>query len=268
MLDFSKFPVVSDPLYRLRFLNPYMSDGMKSIIQLCMKPRGSGKCDNINYIENRLLKLSMGTHATSSNRNYYNESRSQYYLSLATKIGDLICKKAEHSNGSAYWISWISSTLIGPERGLFIGCSGIGIFLVDLYITTKNQLFLSTAEKAAAWLKNSEQKIGRDMPLTGLFVGESGVGMFYLHLYQATGNALDLDLAVGQSNLVSESKEYLSRFVQWCLLGVGLFHLMLAEVTKDNKILQRAIDIGKSLQQAVEVNNGPTSGDCRLDWTV
>jgi serine/threonine protein kinase len=254
-IDLSTVSLSWNPLINLNKIDHSISPNFKQILNKCLRIYDNNESFTIEDMQKLLFANLI---PNISNQKGKRTSFPQY-LKLADGIGNLICKYAQKEKNGIYWITRHFMSYGAASRDIYIGSSGIGIFLLDLFNATKKRKYLSYAKKIANWLVYSNTTIGRKKPLPGLYFGESGVGLFYLKLYASTSDSQYLDYAKRQSDLVIKSLTQSPDLMNG-LAGVGLYHLILYDITNEIKFFNRAKQICKKLINSMKLYNGQDYG--------
>ena len=136
----------------------------------------------------------------------YQATKNTTYLQVAERAANWILKYSQHwgSGNDTKTAIIYSDDPTEPYNyaGLFTGAAGVGKFFLDLYNSTFNQMYLTTAEDIGRWLISTATggywSYGgyseyTDLPdnqgtFTGLAAGSAGIGLYFLELYQETNN--------------------------------------------------------------------------------
>ncbi|HSF49680.1 MAG TPA: lanthionine synthetase LanC family protein, partial [Nitrososphaeraceae archaeon] len=232
----------------------HISYDLREIIKKCLENNLNKRFTTVNQIR---LELTNNNFNRINSTLKGNKKKNRDYLDIAENIGDMICKTAITQGNMVYWISNHPICMREPTRDIYTGSSGIGLFLCNLYNVTKNDKYLSYAEKTALWLneKTSRIKNNNDF-LPGLYFGESGVGLFFLALYDITSNSKYLDLAIEKSNQVC-SIAHKSPDITNGASGTGLYNLILYDITMNDIFKQRASNLGHFLLKNLKIGFTP-----------
>src|SRR5690606_15432310 len=104
------------------------------------------------------------------------------------EIGEALVREQD-AEEDGLWVTQHSSSFGAKARDVYVGSSGVALFLLELYDASGERRFLASAAKAAEALKNDTRSFGRPQPLTGLYFGECGVSLLNLRLYELTGRS-------------------------------------------------------------------------------
>lgn len=149
--------------------------------------------------------------------------------------------------------------------GLNSGSSGVGLFLLELYLQTQNIIYLNYAMNAANWLicsaieDNNKVKWEQIENITNYFSGWSqgaaGIGFYFIKLYKVTFNLTYFDYAIKAGNwLISEANPIGTgykwnwyennnfNYTGWNVgaAGIGNFFLELYQLTKNETFIEYA----------------------------
>lgn len=191
---------------------------------------------------------------------------SERFLKEAIRIGDQLLGAAEHDEHGIFWQSMgIGSNQEVAWRAtesIYSGCSGISLFLLELYKQTGNESYLTAAKDAMTWTDwycsvNPTNNYA-------LLTGRMGVSYAHLQLYKATKEATHLKkaLAITRScgSFLNQPKEYING-TSGVLLG--LLHLHAA--SKEPWLLELIKDYTQSLLESAQLGNGGLYWDSSTD---
>lgn len=132
------------------------------------------------------------------------------HLPAAQAIGDFLVETAAREDGAWSWRQYEGPgpAAHGDDRhrpvSLYVGTTGVGWFLLNLGLATKEKRYLVAAKGAGRHLLRTASKVGKtglewkatqdrrgrsavDGDGLGLYVGNAGIGLFLQHLHEATG---------------------------------------------------------------------------------
>lgn len=250
--DISLLPPAWNYMNELEFYN-HISPSLIKIVDRCLSTKTNYRFKNVDEI----LELLDNNHLHKE-VNLQNDQKIQThtFLNHAKNIGNGIIEESIFtSDQECFLVTKHPINYAYPARDIYMGNSGIGIFLLELWDISRETKYKIHAEKIANWLQKHNPKIGREHPLPGLYFGEAGVGLFYLYLYKMTNNDNYLKEAEKKSDLVSKIP-CTSADIMVGYAGVGLFHLFLARTTTNNVFYERAKEAAEKILDDVNVEGG------------
>ncbi|NVM29651.1 MAG: hypothetical protein HWN65_12485 [Candidatus Helarchaeota archaeon] len=163
------------------------------------------------------FSIENGIKYTKSTSFSFKKSSSEYnYLDLSIKAGNWLLNQTLYDPEGYKWPEYQNYTEKRNYTGMNSGLSGIGYFLLELYLQTRDNRYLIHAENAANWLINNaieensgvkwEQLENTPNYFTGWFHGAAGIGYYFTELYYITLNSTYLEFANKAGNwLISEA---------------------------------------------------------------
>lgn len=174
------------------------------------------------------------------------------FLQCAIEIGEALVREQD-TEEDGLWVTQHSSSFGAKARDVYVGSSGVALFLLELYDASGERRFLASAAKAAEALKNDTRSFGRPQPLTGLYFGECGVSLLNLRLYELTGRSQYRVWAEETMDLVrsipSRGPDILTGAA-----GTGLSYLMLYRSLGDRVYYDAAVKTGLDLLGLAETD--------------
>lgn len=182
---------------------------------------------------------------------FYIETGNKKYLEHAVKAGEHLIATAEDKDGNYYWP--YGDTI---HYGYGYGASGIGLFLLNLYVATLREDFQNFAVKALEYdlEAGTDSKVGiqwkrfeDDVLLYPYFIhGSAGIGSVLIRFYEVLGDerykaqALKIadDTYIKYSFIPSQFEG---------LAGIGEFMIDAWSCSGDNKYYLYALDIAESV---------------------
>lgn len=239
-------------------INSDVQPALQMIIKKCLEFDPNLRYSSVEDVARDLSSIPL---SSDKPRQICNTITTQHppYITLALNIGAYACSIAREDPAGMKWISEHKYSYGVAPRDINVGASGIGLFLIDLYTVTNENAFKDTALKACDWLLSAHHRAGNFLP--GLYVGESGVGMFTL----LVGITLQSDYHIQHSiKIADQVYEYLPSSPDLFngLAGCGMYLLILSEVTGNDAILGKAVDIGERLIKMAE------SHDDECSWVI
>ncbi len=178
--------------------------------------------------------------------------------------------------------SWIRTAAVQSKEGtawladpndkksvstnLYAGVSGVVLFFLEAYNTTKNPAYLKDAIAGAEYL------IARmdDEKDSGLYTGLAGIGFAFLETYKVTRIDRYRQAAIHSTHLLKELATKSSNGVVWNdtydiiagNAGTGLFLLYAAKTLRDPSLRELAIQSGRQLLKVGRSEAGGTK------WTM
>jgi tRNA A-37 threonylcarbamoyl transferase component Bud32 len=165
---------------------------------------------------------------------------------LAEEIGQRLVASAAGSGQHAFWRSSHRTVAGQPLRDLYVGTSGIALFLCALGGRTRNNAFAETAAKSGSWLWETQPPVRRQRPMPGLYFGECGPALLYLRLHELTGQRVWLERARAVSGGI-HAADVESPDLVTGLAGIGLLHLAVWRSSGDDGALARAVECAGEL---------------------
>lgn len=146
--------------------------------------------------------------------NMYYLTNNSTYFDYANKTGYYLMSVANGTVDSCYWSNGIGSSIY--LTGFLVGAAGIADFLLELYTTTNDYLFLSHSVGAQNWIitKNSlliedsfifNYSLGSFNTYIDYVFGNAGIGLFFFNLYSFTQNLTHLDYVRKTANKILNS---------------------------------------------------------------
>src|SRR4051794_10375602 len=117
-------------------------------------------------------------------------------VALAREIGDQICATAEPIDGGCRWLSRHDAE--SPPcyaTGVYMGASGIALFLLNLFQRTDETRYRDTALQALRWLESEVAAGNRVMAHPSLVEGRGGLASVYRRAAAVTGDRSQLQAA-------------------------------------------------------------------------
>lgn len=171
--------------------------------------------------------------------------RSGSFLDCALTVGETLVREQE-AEKDGLWVTRHHSSFGAKARDLYVGSSGIALFLLDLYDVTGEPRFLASARRAAEALKLDTRSFGRPQPLTGLYFGECGIGLLFLRLFELTRHhhyrVWAEETAVLARSLPPRGPDLLTG-----VAGTGLYYLMLYRSLQDRTYYDAAVESAVAL---------------------
>jgi hypothetical protein len=132
------------------------------------------------------------------------------WCALAAEVGETLCRLAVRRHGCAFWPSGPDVDQAGAGETWCNGSSGVGTFLIRLWLASGHGRFLELAEEAAraVW---STRRHGSPANCHGL----AGNGNFLLDMLAATGDARYRRYAEDLAESIG--RQYVRR-ERWCLI--------------------------------------------------
>ena len=187
------------------------------------------------------------------------------YLDAAREAGRWIEASAVETDAGLYWPA-VPGETEGGNSWLYSGNSGVVLFFLEMYHTTKEKVYLDAARSGADYLLGglAEEK------LTGLYTGISGIGFTLYETYKSAGDTKYLKGYDACVRFLKEGAVEKGQGVEWSTTtdiiggtaGTGLFLLYAFEQTQDEEILDLAVRAGRRL---IELGL-PTEGG--LKWAM
>ena len=237
-----------DVIYNMFHFKKVIPQEIQKLIYMCINNK-----NNITDLYNLFTTVQDKSICTFPKHTFVN-----FHL-LALSIGNTICADAKNNDEHVYWKTLHSTNFGNFNRELYLGTSGIALYLLGLYESTHNNKFLTYVKKAAKWLMDTTDDKSDYLP--GLMLGEAGVGLFFLRLYTITKNMSYLHYAINRSNFIN-LKTIDSPDIFNGKAGIGLYNLYLYYVTHDEVFLNR------SKNNAYELINNIIKNQNDVTWII
>lgn len=244
MMDLSLLPAHLSYARLLARHESHLPRALGGAIARCLEPDASKRLTLEEFIAAVRTSPTVCSKAEPASPRVFTDGVS--YLSLARTIGDALCGEGCTATNGLYWTTRHHTSYGAAARDLYVGSSGVGLFLLELYDATRDDHYLRVAQKAAEWLQSSNACIGRSEPLPGLYFGEAGVGLFYLRLFLVTQQSKYLQWVTQASEAISDV-QFQNPDLLTGAAGTGLFHIFCHYATSEERFLVKAEDAAEFL---------------------
>jgi lantibiotic modifying enzyme len=179
-------------------------------------------------------------------------------LTLAREIGDQICSTAEPTDDGCRWLSRHDEELQGYWIGVYLGATGVALFLLNLFERTGEGRYRDVALQALRWIDRvaASPEVPRDRP--GLYGNRGGVPYVYLRAGMVTGSSALLQQADVYARACAALEQRRTDLF-YGTAGVGLLCLHMHRVTGSQDYWRWAVEAGDTLLQLAE----PAGTGCR-----
>jgi serine/threonine protein kinase len=187
-------------------------------------------------------------------------SSGESWINFAAATAEALCIRAKQRGDGVAWGSMpegVRSMKEVFEASIYLGASGIGLFLAAVAQATGRLEFADTARAAARWLSGSEW--GHGSTECGLHSGEAGIGLFYIRLASFLNEPGYLNMAVLRARrlcgVVPKTVDLVGG-----MAGLLIFLAELEASKEDASSQQWAVELGDLLMsKAIRVDGGPES---------
>jgi lantibiotic modifying enzyme len=189
----------------------------------------------------------------------------QDYMEIALKTEQWLASTALDQNGELAWSNVKDSTEITTE--LYSGNSGIVLFYLELYKTTKKRVYLEKAQKSIAYILRNRPNTWTTNNI-GLYTGIMGIGYTAHQVYLQNGDkslleeTRNLFWEIGSMINSEEVSQNLANDIVYGYAGIGLTYLYAHE----HKIIKKALSYAKMIGDTLLKKS--VAGTQGLRWTM
>lgn len=184
---------------------------------------------------------------------FFVKTKNNKYLEKACQAGEYIIKCSKVSRKGRFWQNKMDNKIY---LGFAFGGSGISLFLLYLYLFTREKIFLNSALEGIKF-EISNALDSRDCLYWGRFVGDNLIEPYWLYGSAGIGSSLIRFFSILEENkykFLAEkaAKSAFSKFTVVPsqfegLAGIGEFMLDMFQITKNEYYLKKAYEIADSI---------------------
>ena len=195
----------------------------------------------------------------------FSQTKERPYLKAALQTESWIDSKRVDTKTGCRWVIEKPDSVEMDTLFIYHGNSGVVLFYLELYNTTKDKRFLDKASKGMDYVLNAIPDTVHDEWSVGYYIGWSGVAYTMIKMYKATNNEKYLAGAKQCIDIVEKKSKRKGDGIVWDGLadmlygsaGIGLVLLDMEKELSYPKAKELAIATGNGvIQQAIHDKKG------------